>query len=219
MDEDDMDVLLAENVFLFCHYCQMHDWNQVRTFLDTITTDTKDDLRLLQETMQEVGQLSALEANHQNALHFLCSEHPPSDVVERLAIACPSFLHQPDIDGQLPLHTALANGMSNKKTVQTLVKFAHTQSCLEVCDNHGRTPLMLACRNINITTCERTVKYLLKACPRVINMEDEDGVNAIEFVIMTGSTDLCPLLREASQQEWRRLTRDMMTLSRNKNQR
>eukprot|EP00978_Attheya_sp_CCMP212_P038987 scaffold198487_cov59-Attheya_sp.AAC.2 len=191
----------------------MHDWNQVRTFLDTITTGTKDDdLWLLQETMQQVGQLSALESKHQNALHFLCSEHPPSDLVERLAVACPSFLHQPDIDGQLPLHTALENGMSNKKTVQTLVKqsfAAHTtqsqSSCLEVCDNHGRTPLMLACRNIHIiTSCERIVKYLLKECPRVINMEDEDGVNAIEFVIMTGSTDLCPLLREASQQEWRR---------------
>ena len=49
-----------------------------------------------------------------NLLHFLCQRQPSIDMIRSLLLVIPNALTKQDVDGCLPIHVAMTNGISHK---------------------------------------------------------------------------------------------------------
>jgi ankyrin repeat protein len=135
-----------------------------------------------------------------------------------------------DIFGQIPLHVAVACDASIS-VIDTLL-VCHGDAVNKMQDARGRTPLMLACHkppteSFKLGVYDKyemaylfgpadatyypgpridIVKSLLLAAPRMINHEDDDECNALEFAVLSEAhEDITEALLNASQREWDRI--------------
>eukprot|EP00978_Attheya_sp_CCMP212_P042997 scaffold272907_cov60-Attheya_sp.AAC.1 len=185
----------GDSAFFFHHFATTRAWAQLRTMLKIISVPE------LRQAIKAVGQLKSLKAKHQNALHLVCMNDPPFDIVDQIIRIYPALPSQKDIHGhQCPLHTVLAHGVTSWSVVETIV--SRNICAMETCDNTGMTPLMLACRDM-IPDDEGIIFSLLAVCPYVINVENENEMNAIDFALLADccSMEVMGYLTQTSDEE------------------
>mmetsp|Transcript_25402 Transcript_25402/g.43369 ORF Transcript_25402/g.43369 Transcript_25402/m.43369 type:complete len:262 (+) Transcript_25402:204-989(+) len=120
--------------------------------------------------------------------------------------------------GRTPLHIAVASAAD--PLVVKLIGSANPEACT-ILDEDGRTPLHLACDSTNTIQVENfkcqqhmpqqnearsynTVRALLSESPEASLVEDEDGMSALEYAIMSdASIELVTLLQIASMESLR----------------
>jgi hypothetical protein len=183
-----------DSAFFFYHFATTRAWAQLRTLLKVISVPE------LRETIKAVEQLRAVKAKEQNALHLLCMNDPPFDIVARVSRISPNLPTHKDIYGQFPLHTVLAHGVTSWSVVEMLVN--HNIYATDTCDNIGMTPLMLACCDM-IPDDEGIIFALLAVCPYVINVENENEMSAIDFARLSNccSNEMMGYLTLTSDEE------------------
>ena len=135
-------------------------------------------------------------------------------MVKKASKYFPRSLDRINGDGRLPLHIATRWGAS-PKVIKFLIK-ARPDAALAQ-DNFGNTPLHLTCKGYhkNFVPCFKNepdlkvsllqiVQALLQSAPKVVNLENEDDMTALEYAI-TGEVDreVVRLLHEASLDDWK----------------
>jgi ankyrin repeat protein len=111
-----------------------------------------------------------------------------------------------------------------------LLAAAYPDAC-EVQDEDGKTPLHLACDSScrlfeddrhdrpREPPCIRLVSMLSIACPRAVPLEDNDGINAIEYAILSGSSlRVVKFLQEATRKQCERQCQHVLSLKTNDNE-
>lgn len=146
-------------------------------------------------------------------LHQACRHQPPLDLIEKIVSLRPDLALLTNPDGQVPLHIASQNGAS-----PDIIAFFCTpkRNTSGVQDLWGRTALHLACEsycaNYTNTTIlstkkafTKTVKTLIQSSPATINVEDVNGISAVEYAIES-NIDLnnLRLIQKASERDWKR---------------
>mmetsp|Transcript_29401 Transcript_29401/g.59620 ORF Transcript_29401/g.59620 Transcript_29401/m.59620 type:complete len:237 (-) Transcript_29401:92-802(-) len=83
--------------------------------------------------------------------------------------------------GRTPLHTAVESAAPYEVIKSLLSK---DPAAAGVQDLHGVTPLMLAAAQ-GKSCSKKTIKALLRASPRTVNVEDEEGLSAVEHALLS----------------------------------
>eukprot|EP00550_Attheya_septentrionalis_P013060 CAMPEP_0198303018 /NCGR_PEP_ID=MMETSP1449-20131203/56670_1 /TAXON_ID=420275 /ORGANISM="Attheya septentrionalis, Strain CCMP2084" /LENGTH=332 /DNA_ID=CAMNT_0044005499 /DNA_START=153 /DNA_END=1151 /DNA_ORIENTATION=+ len=204
-------------------FIEKKSWKRLRKLMKKLSKET------LREIVETIGQMMDQKAEERNVLHLLCAKDPPSDLVQKISELCPWLLLEQDIFGRLPLHVAVACDASIS-VIDTLL-VCHGDA-VKMQDDRGRTPLMLACHKpptdiFKLGVYDKyemeylfgpadatyypgprieIVKSLLLAAPRMINHEDDDEYNALEFAVLSEAhEDITEALQNASQREWDRI--------------
>eukprot|EP00567_Pseudictyota_dubia_P015428 CAMPEP_0197446954 /NCGR_PEP_ID=MMETSP1175-20131217/11742_1 /TAXON_ID=1003142 /ORGANISM="Triceratium dubium, Strain CCMP147" /LENGTH=295 /DNA_ID=CAMNT_0042978131 /DNA_START=152 /DNA_END=1042 /DNA_ORIENTATION=- len=150
------------------------------------------------------------------ALCAACRRQPPLDVIRLILDLCPDAASRPEpCTGRYPLHIALQHAGS-KEVVELLVR--RNPAAAAVCaapDESGRTALHELCDTYVRTYRERHQKSvdktalvlvrLLRCCaPTTTNLEDADGMTAIEYAVLNHMDHTSVrTLRLWSQRDWR----------------
>lgn len=148
-------------------------------------------------------------------LHLATRFHPPLNVVQFLFEAHPRAAFEVDRMGRLPLHLATKAGASPTVVRFLLLKNPNAASRADVL---GKTPLHLACEHYmftydpavegrNAPPVEDAIKSVvddLCKLPECVNMEDMNGMSALEYAIDSD----CPLkvvkkLQKSSEKQWK----------------
>ena len=137
------------------------------------------------------------ELNGMSILHATLRHNPPETIVNALIKLVPEAPQCVDCLGRLPLHICTGT-RTDLASIQLLVT-AYPQGCC-VQDIDGKTPLHMACD----TQCKlfeqdddvetelsppslEVVKTLIKTKPCCVQLEDQDGMSALEHSIFSGS--------------------------------
>ena len=138
------------------------------------------------------------ELNGMSILHATFRNNPPQTIVKLLLKLVPEAAQCVDCLGRLPLH--IATGTRADLVSIQLLATAYPQGCCAQ-DADGKTPLHMACD----TQCElfesvdddsetelsppslEVVKTLIKANPSCVQLEDQDGMSALEHAIFSDS--------------------------------
>jgi len=139
------------------------------------------------------------ELNGMSILHATFRNNPPQTIIKLLLKLVPEAAQCVDCLGRLPLH--IATGTRADLVSIELLATAYPQGCC-VQDADGKTPLHMACD----TQCElfesgdddssetelsppslEVVKTLIKANPSCVQLEDQDGMSALEHAIFSDS--------------------------------
>lgn len=140
------------------------------------------------------------ELNGMSILHATFRNNPPQTIVKLLLKLVPEAAQCVDCLGRLPLH--IATGTRADLVSIELLATAYPQGCCAQ-DADGKTPLHMACD----TQCElfesgdddssaemelsppslEVVKTLIKANPSCVQLEDQDGMSALEHAIFSDS--------------------------------
>jgi len=139
------------------------------------------------------------ELNGMSILHATFRNNPPQTIVKLLLKLVPEAAQCVDCLGRLPLH--IATGTRADLVSIQLLATAYPQGCCAQ-DSDGKTPLHMACD----TQCElfesgdddssdtelsppslEVVKILIKANPSCVQLEDQDGMSALEHAIFSDS--------------------------------
>ena len=152
-------------------------------------------------------------ANNDSILHVACKHQPPIQVVKKMVNVSPDLASLINFDGHSPLHVAAQNGASPEVICFLCLSYPDTS---EFQDIKGRTPLHLACEsymNHYMQTPSRTaqeallltVKVLVRTSPTTVNLEDVDGMSAVEY-LLDAEIDLkvVRVIQKASVKEWER---------------
>lgn len=142
----------------------------------------------------------------QNILHRVCRSQPPYHVVNAIVRICPPYLESIDNNGYTPLHTAAECGAS-PQVIQILIQ-SYPQAA-SIKEYRGKTPLHLYCEKGHFNrlgdvdpesftsgekeyvaedgiSCE-VITSLTNAAPMNVTDEDEDGLSALEYAIISGA--------------------------------
>ena len=172
-------------------------WSKAEKFIDTY------------------GMSIDLSGGDDSILHQACRHQPPLDLIKKIVSLRPDLAYLANPDGQVPLHIASQNGVS-----PDIIDFfcAPKRSTSGVQDLMGRTALHLACEGYCANNTDasgkstkkaftKTVKTLIRSSPTTINLEDVNGISAVEYALES-DVDLKNLriLQKASEREWKRRT-------------
>jgi len=152
------------------------------------------------------------ELNGMSILHATLRHNPPEAIVSCLLKLVPEAPQCVDCLGRLPLHICTGT-RADLASIQLLVA-AYPQGCC-VQDIDGKTPLHMACD----TQCELferdddektelsppsldVVTTLIKANPSCVQLEDQDGMSALEHAIFSNSDlEVVKLLQNATRKQ------------------
>ena len=129
-------------------------------------------------------------------LHLVCHHQPPLYLVNYLVAKSPSSCLQTDCEGRLPLHVAISNRACHRVIMFLLSehKAAASKSTKE-----GKYPLHLLFENCHedalpskqkisytkhyMKDLDIIFRYMCKVAPETVVIEDEEGINPIEYAI------------------------------------
>lgn len=129
------------------------------------------------------------------SLHACVRYNPPPHIIKMILDLVPESLTCTDFALRTPLHVAV--GMQARlSTIEVLVNF-YLDACL-MQDLEGKTPLHLACDgacklfetdlhdNLTIRTPKfDMIRTLIDTCPGSVQLEDYDGMSALEYAILS----------------------------------
>lgn len=116
-----------------------------------------------------------------DVLHILYASNPPLDIVTDLLGLCGSRITEIDSTGRTPLHMATASGAS-LEVVEPLISMYPAAAGIP--DNRGETPLMLASAH-GKGADKSLVKALIRASPHTVIDEDDEGLSALEYALLS----------------------------------
>lgn len=203
------------------------DWDGLFNELEAdLDAPNVEDVEVVDEAV--VKALLVLDPDtDRSALHIICSAHPPLHVVQKVARACPEALSQMDKNGHTPLHCAAEWGASSAVVDFLIYKYP---AAAGMTDLDGKTPLHLTCENCCYdAACDMghlpfekncgadesqpqlvkgpllpVIKALCKAAPKIPNIEDDEGISALEYAIMhDADVKVVKLLQKASSTAWK----------------
>ena len=150
-------------------------------------------------------------------LHACLGYEPPIPIVTKILLMLPdrkSALLAQDQMGRTPIHIAAA--CNANPVILKLLGNIEPIAC-NIQDKHGRTPLHMACGCFHIKLQDKTgitqsrenqlpssaaVCALLSESLTATTVEDNDGISALEYAIISGaSTDLVRLMQRVTRQE------------------
>jgi len=159
-------------------------------------------------------RISAMnELNGMTLVHCCAYYDPPLGLLERMVKIMPSSLSERDALGRTPLHIAVGGG-AGVDSISFLVA-----SCPRSCgcqDIDGRTPLHFACDSSSQLFEDddhvrrdppsySLVQILLSGCGDSAALEDGEGMNAIEYALISeADMRTIRLLQRATQRQVRR---------------
>ena len=129
-------------------------------------------------------------------LHHVCQYKPPHFLVNYLVAKSPNSCLQIDCKGRLPLHVAIMNRASNRVI---MILLSENKAAASKSTKEGKYPLHLlfescsedtsSCKE-NVTCTKQCMKdldlsfrYICKVAPETVVIEDEEGINPIEYAI------------------------------------
>ena len=137
-------------------------WDQVRQWFQDHTPDEITDATMLQ------GSYGI------TALHMVCRNDGPLDIVSTLLNAAPSALEMLDSHGWLPLHYAAANGSSDEMIKMLVETYPEA---VDVGDKQSRVPLHFAlsshAEDLSIECAQALVSRVSASC------KDESDLTAM----------------------------------------
>jgi len=144
-------------------------------------------------------------------IHFASRAQAPLSIIALLSRKFPESLSSTDAAGRYPVHVAAKWG-ATPDVIQFLLKT--NISFAGVPDNSGRTPLHYVgehyLTNYNSLKYDRdqaqlyVVKMLKMVAPRSVNIEDEEGMNAIEYALESdASLIVIKAMQRACRDDWR----------------
>lgn len=146
-------------------------------------------------------------------LHQACRHQSPLDLIKKIVSLHPDLVYLADSDGRVPLHIASQNGASPDIIAFLCVPKRNTSG---VQDSMGRTALHLACASYCASYTDtmvqptkkaftKTVRTLIQSSPATINVEDINGINAVEYAIESDvDLKILRLIQRASEKDWKR---------------
>lgn len=149
-------------------------------------------------------------------LHQLCCMHPPLTIVQKVLQQCPDLVHQVDHFGRTALHHAADWGAS-PQVMEILLK--ENQEAALQRDFEGKTPLHLTFGGYGDGWCDTgneagdivtgpykpVIVSLSQASPDAINIEDENGMNPIEYAIMNEmDISIIKIMQKRSVSSWQK---------------
>eukprot|EP00567_Pseudictyota_dubia_P017393 CAMPEP_0197448360 /NCGR_PEP_ID=MMETSP1175-20131217/17166_1 /TAXON_ID=1003142 /ORGANISM="Triceratium dubium, Strain CCMP147" /LENGTH=277 /DNA_ID=CAMNT_0042980073 /DNA_START=84 /DNA_END=917 /DNA_ORIENTATION=+ len=177
------------------------EWEAVRKVLST-----KKGLQKIREEMSMIGV--------ESPLHFACRFLPPLDVISRIANAFPESVTQVDSAGRYPMHIAAKWGAATH-VVRFLAEERPDVAGLQ--DSSGKTPLHHLClsysKNYNpdknggipvkLAFLEIS-KGLCMASPSTVNLEDKEGMTALEYAIISDvNLKAIRSIQRACEKDWK----------------
>ena len=153
------------------------------------------------------------ELNGMSILHATLRHNPPETIVNALIKLVPEAPQCVDCLGRLPLHICTGT-RADLASVQLLVT-AYPQGCCVQDVDGGKTPLHMAC-DIQCKLFEQdddeetelsppsleVVKTLIKTKPCCVQLEDQDGMSALEYSIFSDSDiKVVKLLQNATRKQ------------------
>ena len=134
-------------------------------------------------------------------LHILYASNPPLDVVTDLLGLCGSRVTEIDSTGRTPLHMATASG-APLEVVEPLLSLHPAAGGIP--DNRGETPLMLASAH-GKGADKSLVKALIRASPHTVIDEDDEGLSALEYALLSEvPRDIFRMLQKSCAKERKR---------------
>jgi hypothetical protein len=115
------------------------------------------------------------------ALHMVCQNYPPLDIVQILIKANPDAVDWDDEFGWLPLHYACHHGIS-EEVIEFLL--SHNSRSLHTTDKKGRNPLHFAVGNLGKKAgLFRSVVFSKLAQDGAVNVADKKGMLVSSSII------------------------------------
>ena len=148
-------------------------------------------------------------------LHLACQYQAPTRIIELLSQRYPDSSSSSEKNGRYPVHIACAKGLK-PGVIEFLLK-AHPAAA-SIQDDYGKTPLIYACESYsrNFVTnpanahqspdksLVQVINSLLNHVPQAANVEDDSGMNAIEYAIDSDAPiAVIKMMQEASRASWR----------------
>eukprot|EP00574_Skeletonema_japonicum_P002986 CAMPEP_0201721768 /NCGR_PEP_ID=MMETSP0593-20130828/6363_1 /ASSEMBLY_ACC=CAM_ASM_000672 /TAXON_ID=267983 /ORGANISM="Skeletonema japonicum, Strain CCMP2506" /LENGTH=323 /DNA_ID=CAMNT_0048212641 /DNA_START=57 /DNA_END=1028 /DNA_ORIENTATION=- len=147
-------------------------------------------------------------------LHFALRFQAPLRTVSLLSKVYPSSITSPDASGRYPIHVA-CKWSATPNVVNYLVRL--NSSACGVQDSFGKTPMhyvaeyyvtnyqlpleMLYPMDENMV---QVVKMLKSAAPTSVNLEDDEGCNAIEYALVNDvNMKVIKTMQRACRDDWR----------------
>ena len=153
-------------------------------------------------------------------LHLVCQHQAPPQIVELIAERFPQSISCQENKGRHPLHIACAKGLKPQAIAVLLKTYPQAAG---VQDGYGKTPLHYICESYahnyrDIPGNEQrspkrgmfnVISWLLKEVPELANIEDLEGMNAIEYAILNGvDIRAIKLMQRSSRESWRALRKE-----------
>lgn len=126
-------------------------------------------------------------------IHCCVHYDPPLQLLKKMVKATSSSLSKQDVLGRTPLHIALGSGASEESVRFLVASYPRACGCRDV---DGRTPLHFACDSSSQLyeddgpvgrdpPSHNLVQTLLSGCWDSAALEDNEGVNAIEYALVS----------------------------------
>lgn len=147
-------------------------------------------------------------------LHFALRFQAPLRTVSLLTRSYPSSISSPDASGRYPIHVA-CKWSATPEVVDYLVR--KNSSACGVQDSFGKTPMHYVAEfyvaNYQIPlerkypmddSMMQVVKLLKAAAPTSVNLEDDEGCNAIEYALVNDvNIKVIKSMQRACRDDWR----------------
>jgi len=145
-------------------------------------------------------------------IHLACEFQAPLRIIRLLSSRYPRSVQMPDSLGRFPIHVA-AKWSATPDVIQFLVW--ENPTAVGIKDDCGKIPMHYVgeyyvqnydpCLRIPVSkSMKRVVEIINKAAPSSSILEDNDGMNAIEYAIESGTDlDVVQSIQNASIDYWR----------------
>jgi len=144
-------------------------------------------------------------------VHFAVRFQAPLRIVTLLSSAYADSLSNPDAAGRYPIHVAAKWG-APPDVIQFLIK--SNPSVAGLPDDSGRTPMSYIGEFYHVNFSSRyynrdeamleVVRLMKFAAPNSVNLEDESGMNAIEYALLSeANISVIRAMQRACRDDWR----------------
>ena len=189
---------------LILHYIEDKNW-------DAFEKLAVSSARTFRATSYRISQID--ELNGMTLIHCCVNYDPPLELLKKMVRATTSSLSKQDALGRTPLHIAVGSGAGEDSVSFLVASYPRACGCQDV---DGRTPLHFACDSSSRLFEDddpvrrdppsyRLVQTLLAGCWDSAALEDNDGMNAIEYALISeADMRTIRLLQKATQRQVRR---------------
>ena len=186
---------------LILHYIEDKNWDAFEKLAMSSAQTFRSTSRRISETD---------ELNGMSLLHCCAFYDPPLKLLEKMIKIKPSSLSEQDVLGRTPLHIAVGSGASEDSISLLVASYPRACGCQDI---DGRTPLHFACDSSSRLfedddPVRRTppsynlVRTLLSGCWDSAALEDNEGMNAIEYALVSeADMKTIRLLQKATQRQ------------------
>ncbi|KAL7526242.1 hypothetical protein ACHAWF_001692 [Thalassiosira exigua] len=153
-------------------------------------------------------------------VHFAVRFQAPLRVVSQLSMLYPHSLSSTDVTGRYPIHVA-AKWSSTPDVIAYLIKT--NPAVAGIPDSTGKTPMHYVgecyLKHFNNAMYNRddsmlqVVRLLKNAAPQSVNLEDNEGMNAIEYALDSDANlKVIKTMQRACRDDWRERSKSNNTM-------